>query len=58
MSPTPSFYNNYLLKTSSDKSYEIDGVSFNAEEIDAVRGVVQNAVSPLLGGKLYYDSQE
>lgn len=52
------FYNNYLLKTSSDKSYEIDGVSFSSEEIDAVRSVVQNAVSPLLGGKLYYDYKD
>lgn len=52
------FYNNYILKTSSDKSYEIDGVAFSAEEIDAVRSVVQNAVSPLLGGKLYYDYKD
>ena len=52
------FYNNYLLKTSSDRSYEIDGVAFSAEEIDAVRSVVQNAVSPLLGGKLYYDYKD
>ena len=52
------FYNNYLLKTSSDKSYEIDGVAFSAEEIDAVRSVAQNAVSPLLGGKLYYDYKD
>ena len=52
------FYNSYLLKTSNDKSYEIDGVAFSAEEIDAVRGVVQNAVSPLLGGKLYYDYKD
>ncbi|HBI61203.1 MAG TPA: hypothetical protein DDY31_08340, partial [Lachnospiraceae bacterium] len=52
------FYNNYLLKTSSVKSYEIDGVSFSSEEIDAVRSVVQNAVSPLLGGKFYYDYKD
>lgn len=52
------FYNNYLLKTNNDKSYEIDGVAFSAEEIDAVRKVVQNAVSPLLGGKLYYDYRD
>ncbi len=52
------FYNNYLLKTSSDKSYVIDGVAFSSEEIDAVRTVVQNAVSPLSGGKLYYDYKD
>ena len=52
------FYNSYLLKTSSDRSYEIDGVAFSAEEIDAVRSVVQNAVSPLSGGKLYYDYKD
>lgn len=52
------FYNNYLLKTSSDKSYVIDGVEFSSEEIDAVRTVVQNAVSPLSGGKLYYDYKD
>ena len=52
------FYNNYLLKTSNDKSYEIDGVAFSSEEVDAVRNVLQNAVSPLLGGKLYYDYKD
>ncbi len=52
------FYNNYLLKTSSDRSYEIDGAAFSAAEIDAVRSVVQNAVSPLLGGKIYYDYKD
>lgn len=52
------FYNNYLLKTSKDKSYEIDGVAFSAEEIDAARSVVQNAVSPLLDGKIYYDYKD
>lgn len=52
------FYNNYLLKTSNDKSYVIDGVKFTSEEVDAVRSVLQNAVSPLLGGKLYYDYKD
>ncbi len=52
------FYNNYLLKTSSDKSYVIDGVEFSSEEVDAVRWVLQNAVSPLLGGKVYYDYKD
>lgn len=52
------FYNNYILKTSSDKTYVIDGVAFSSEEVDAVRGVLQNAVSPLLGGKLYYDYKD
>ena len=52
------FYNNYLLNTSSDESYEIDGAAFSAEEIDAVSSVVQNAVSPLLVGTLYYDYKD
>ena len=52
------FYNNYLLKTSNDKSYEIDGVAFSAEEIEAVRIVVQNAVSPLSKGQIYYDYKD
>lgn len=51
------FYNNYF-NTSGDRSFEIDGVAFSAGEIDAVRSVVQNAVSPLLGGKLYYDYKD
>ena len=42
------FYNNYF-NTNGDTSFEIDGIAFSAEEIDAVRSVVQNAVSPLLG---------
>ncbi|MCI9079789.1 MAG: hypothetical protein HFH68_12865 [Lachnospiraceae bacterium] len=52
------FYNNHLLKTSNDKSYIIDGAEFSSEEVDAVRSVLQNAVSPLLGGKLYYDYKD
>lgn len=52
------FYNNYLLKTSNDKSYVIGGVEFSSEEVDAVRSVLQNAVSPLLDGKLYYDYKD
>lgn len=52
------FYNNYLLKNSNDKSYVIDGAEFSSEEVDAVRNVLQNAVSPLLGGKLYYDYKD
>lgn len=51
------FYNNYF-NTNGDTSFEIDGIAFSAEEIDAVRSVVQNAVSPLLGGKLYYDYKD
>jgi len=51
------FYNNYF-NTSGDTSFEIDGVAFSAKEIDAVRSVVQNAVSPLLGGRLYYDYKD
>lgn len=49
------FYNNYLLKTSNDKAYVIDGIEVSCEKVDTVRSVLPNAVSLLLGGKLYYD---
>jgi len=52
------FYNNYLLNTSSDKSYVIDGAVFTSQEVEAVRSVLQNAVSPLSEGKIYYDYKD
>ncbi len=52
------FYNNYLLNTSSDKSYIIDGAAFTSQEVEAVRSVIQNAVSPLSDGKIYYDYKD
>lgn len=52
------FYNNYLLKTASDKSYIIDGAEFSSEEIEAVQSVLQNAVSPLSKGQVYYDYKD
>lgn len=42
------FYNNYLLKTSSDKSYVIDSVEFSSEEVDAVRGAPKCSF-PIIG---------